>query len=147
MRDKREEKEKSRRISLLLLSSSLLYVSAPKMEEIAHHLQISRQRFDPSVLPQIFLLNLFILSSCRCIILSRMCCLHQEELFYFTLAENCISENKGRSYSRKISSQMCQNVYFLIHFKRYTADFKNYFSNCVLWFFTLYSCCLSLNNI
>lgn len=64
-----------------------------------------------------FLLNLFVLSSCRCIILSRMFCLHQEELFFFTLPENCISENKGRSYSSKNSSQTCQNACFLIHFK------------------------------
>lgn len=116
VREKREEKEKlRRRIShLLLSSSSLLYVSALKVEEIAHHLQVSRQRFAPCVLPQMFLLNLFVLSSCFCIILSGMCCLQKEKLLSFTLPENCITEIKGRSYSRKTSSQACQNGWFLV---------------------------------
>lgn len=122
--EKREEKEWSRRrISHLLSSSSLLYVSASKMDEIAHYLQVSRQKFSPSVLPQIFLLNLFVLSSCLCIILSRMCCLHREELFPFTLPANCISEIEGRSYRSKTFSQTRQNGWFLIHFKWYTADY------------------------
>lgn len=148
VREKREEKEQSRRISRLLLSlsSSLLYVSAPKMDEIAHYLQVSRQRFASSVLSQLFLLNLFVLSSCLCIILSRMCCLHREELLSFTLPENCILEIEGRSYRRKTFSQTCQNGWFLIYFKWYTVDYWNEVLNSVWWFFTLYSCCLSLND-
>lgn len=119
VREKREEKEKSRRmISHLLLSPlSLLYVSALKVEETVHHLQVFRQRFAPCVLPQMFLLNFLVLSSCVCIILSRLCCLQKEKLFSFTLPENCITEIKGRSYSRKTSSQMCQNGWVLVHLK------------------------------
>lgn len=68
--EKKRKRRKERKGFLFLLlssSSSSLYASAPKLEEIVHNLQVSRQRFAACVVPQMFLLNLFVLSSLLCI--------------------------------------------------------------------------------
>lgn len=74
-----------------------------------HNLEVSRQRFAACVVPQIFLLNLFVLSSLPCIILGRMSLLHKQELFCSTLAGNCAMKTKDRSYYKKTSSHLCQD--------------------------------------
>lgn len=105
----REQKEKRKKRISHIFYYFIFTICFSKAEEIVHNLQVSRQRFAACIVPQMFLLNLFVLSSPLCIILSRMCCLHKEELFCSALPENCTIKIKDRSYCKKTSSQMCQN--------------------------------------